>query len=314
MDEVEVFDRALSTSEIQEIYDAGSAGKCKGKVDHYTFYKVKTTKDTPKFAAFGPIVLADQFGSAEYDVTKPKRLGLPADKNGEGRLDAVTHLKAYQLRERAKGSDNKFQKRQDVHIVNQCNDLLLEVSKPNSLLVPTNKDLTEQPPPPDESEHNLAHFLCYKAKAQKNLADGTKLPKFAKGIQVVVEDQFQTRRYDLKKITKLCNPADKSGESAVFLSGPNKGEAFPVEPAAIRNPETHLVCYQAKQAIKTIAQDEDGCGPLNPADKGEKIDPKQQKHQPLIGIIHVNNQFGPERLDSVKEEELCLPSVKIVED
>jgi hypothetical protein len=29
--------------------------------------------------------------------------------------------------------------------------------------------------------------------------------------------------------------------------------------------------------------------------------------------IHVNNQFGPEQLDTVREEELCVPSEKIVE-
>ncbi len=33
IDEVEVFDRALSVSEIQEIFDAGSAGKCKAALD-----------------------------------------------------------------------------------------------------------------------------------------------------------------------------------------------------------------------------------------------------------------------------------------
>jgi len=37
----------------------------------------------------------------------------------------------------------------------------------------------------------------------------------------------------------------------------------------------------------------------------------QPKHIRVTGI-HVNNQFGPEQLDTVKEEELCVPSEKIL--
>jgi len=55
----------------------------------------------------------------------------------------------------------------------------------------------------------------------------------------------------------------------------------------IKNPAAHLMCYQAKPA------------------RGEP------KHQKVLGI-HVNNQFGPEQLDTVKEEELCVPSIKIL--
>ena len=45
-------------------------------------------------------------------------------------------------------------------------------------------------------------------------------------------------------------------------------------------------------------------------DKGVKIAPKQARH--ARRDIHVNNQFGPERLDTIKEEELCVPSAKTV--
>ena len=119
--------------------------------------------------------------------------------------------------------------------MNQCNDLLIEVVKPVSLLVPTAKSLTDPVAAPDPLHHNLEHFLCYKANAQKKLADGTALPKFPKGIQVDVEDQFQTRRYDLVKITKLCNPVDKAG-TPTLLSGPNKGDAKPITPAMRGSP------------------------------------------------------------------------------
>jgi len=42
-------------------------------------------------------------------------------------------------------------------------------------------------------------------------------------------------------------------------------------------------------------------------------------HRPPLALcqnlaeIHVNNQFGLEQLDTVKEEELCVPSLKTVQ-
>lgn len=48
----------------------------------------------------------------------------------------------------------------------------------------------------------------------------------------------------------------------------------------------HLMCYQA---VKKAGQ---------------------PKHKPVVGIF-VNNQFGPEQLDTTTEEELCVPSSKI---
>ena len=271
-------------------------------LDHFTLYKVKTTKDTTKFVRFGPVLLGDQFGATSYDVTKPTQIGLPANKNGEGVNDDVTHVEEYAVKP-VKGSP-AFQGRSDVQVVNQCNDLLLVVGKPVSLLVPTAKSLTDPVTAPDPSGHGLDHFLCYKAKPQAKLADGTKLPTFPKGIQVDVSDQFQTRRYDLKKITKLCNPVGKSGDP-VLLSGPDKGAPKPISAATIRHPDDHLVCYAATIAKKRIEQS--GCGPADPADKGTTIEPAQAKHAKLTGLF-VANQFGTERLDTIKETELCIPS------
>ena len=154
--------------------------------DHFVLYKTKPTSDSPKFAPFAPVTLADQFRAVDYQVVKPKYLGLPADKNGEGIIDGVTHLMDYQVKPVA-GSP-KFQKVTDVQIGNQCNTLRLEVTKPTSILVPTLSSRQSPPAnPPGINDHQLDHYLCYKAKPQAKLADGTKLPKFPKGIQVDVE-------------------------------------------------------------------------------------------------------------------------------
>jgi hypothetical protein len=240
-------------------------------------------------------------------VIRPETLLLPADKNTEGVIDTDTHLEAFKVREST--GTPAFVMAQNVRIVTQCNDVPINVRKPVSLLLPTRKDLGMAVPPPVESAHNVDHFLCYKARAERTLPDGTRLPRFPRGIQVDVADQFQTRRYDLLRIEKLCAPVAKSG-APVFLSGPDAGAARPIGSATIRNPETFLVCYRSRIARKLILQN--GCGPLNPADPGGfPIDPAQARHQRLEGI-HVNNQFGPDRLDTSRDVELCLPAAAVL--
>jgi hypothetical protein len=269
---------------------------------HFAVYASKQTKGTPKFFKFGPVTLGDEVGSADYDVLKPSTLAVPANKNGEGIPDPDTHLLGYAVK--ASSGAPKFEARPDVRFVNQCGEAVVTLKKPVSLLLPTAKDPTSPVPPPQESDHEVDHFLCYRVKAQKKLSDGTPVATFPKGVQVDVEDQFQSRRYDLRKIALACNPVSKDG-SPTLLAGPVKGSAFPITPASIRNPAPHLLCYTATIAKKRIEQD--GCGPASPGDAGEKIVPAQAKHVAQVGV-HVANQFGSGQVDTTKERLVCIPS------
>jgi glucose/arabinose dehydrogenase len=289
-----------------EVFEVTGTSPPLGNTDHFLLYKTRAASEAPRFTKFGPVALADQFGSGNYDIVKPLSLGLPADKNGEGVSDAATHLAEYKI----KPSDGSapFDKIPDVLVSNQCNNLYVQVVKPASVLIPTHKNLVSQPLPPDPMSHDLDHFLCYRARKQTKLSNDTPLPKLPKRMQVDVVDQFDgmtSRRYDLKRVTKLCNPAAKSG-TPTFLSGDNKGDPKPIAPAAIENPVDHLVCYKAVRARKTVAQN--GCAPIDPGDAGTDLE--QPKHTPVIGFF-INNQFGPQQLDSQREAELCIPSLKV---
>ena len=90
---------------------------------HFLSYGVKTTKGQPSFAPIGPVTLADRFVTRNYDVIKATTLLLPADKNGSGIQDEVTHLLAYAVKP-SKGAA-KFVPPPDVHVVNQCSDVAL---------------------------------------------------------------------------------------------------------------------------------------------------------------------------------------------
>ena len=272
-------------------------------IDHFLLYKVKPGAGSARLARFAPLELADGFGSGAYEVVKPEHLGTPGDKNGEGLIDPATHLVDYQVKP-VRGAP-KFATRTDVQVTNQCGALWLELSKPSGLLAPALASLAAPPPPaPQTADHHLDHYLCYKAKPRKRLADGSRLPKFPKGLQVNVADRFETRRYDLKKVTRLCTPAETSGTPLV-TSGPDKGVPVPVTPAPIRRPDEQLLCYRVKVATRYVAQT--GCGPLAADDRGATISPRQAGHTRRDPIF-TSSLLATDVLASVKEAELCIPS------
>ncbi len=95
--------------------------------------------------------------------------------------------------------------------------------------------------------------------------------KFAPIVNVPVRDQFnQPKLIDMVKPKHLCNPTKKLRGGVV-------------EP--IKNENAHLVCYQVRPS------------------RG------QPKHLPVLKL-NVNNQFGPEILDTVREDEFCVPAKK----
>ncbi len=97
-------------------------------------------------------------------------------------------------------------------------------------------------------------------------------PKFPKGLQASLVDQF-----DQPKLYNIKKPTR--------LCTPVLDKEHPPGTHTLaKNPDLHLMCYKVKPATA---------------------------HTPLTGI-HTNNQFGPEVLDTIKEEELCVPSEKIL--
>lgn len=271
--------------------------------DHFTAYKTKVSRGGTAFYKFGPVTLADELRTGSYDIVKPMALGAPADKNGEGLNDATTHLQEYKIK--ATPGTPKFDKVSDVRVISQCGDLYLRVLQPFSLLLPSYADPTAPVAMPLASEHEVDHFVCYRAKALKKLSDGTRVTGLAKGTQASFDDGFQTRRYDLKRVNKLCLPAAKSG-SPVYLAGPDKGGAKEIQAANVRNPGDRLICYKATLAKKLVPQD--GCGPIDPKDSGTSIEPPQEKHTKLTDV-HVSDQFGAGQRNTIREVEVCIPSL-----
>jgi hypothetical protein len=269
-------------------------------LDAFALYATAATKGGAKFAKLGPVTLAGAFANGGFDVQKPSGVAVPAATNGGSVLDADTSLAAYAVKP-SKGAP-KPGAHANVRVANACGETVITAAKPVTLLVPSAVDLNAAVPAPTENDHEVDHFLCHQAKAQKKDATGATVPALAKGAQVDVVDLFESKRFDLKKIVALCVPVAKSG-APVVLAGPAKGTAFPLTPATIRHAATHLLCYQAARAKKTIVQS--GCAPATPGDKGTPL--PQAKHAPRLGV-HVADQLGARQVDTKKEALVCLPS------
>lgn len=153
-----------------------------------------------------------------------------------------------------------------------------------------------------------AHLTCYQIKELK----------FARR-EAVVRDQFGEHTLTYIKPKFLCAPSKRNGV-----------------PSALNM--DHFKCYKARSKEKVVKrtatiEDDDGNAVVtilkpaqlcNPVDKnGEgiknntrhllcyavKASKKQPKHAKQAGL-YVNNQFGPGRLDTKKEETVCLPALK----
>jgi hypothetical protein len=213
------------------------------------------------------VSLEDQFdsgGPVAHTVVTTSGLCLPANKNSEGVVDAVTHLQSYKLK-----NDPPHTPQTKLAVVNQFGALVLDTVKTERLLVPAAKNLLAPVAEPNNNLHNVDHFKCYKVRVTRQF------PKFPRGVQVSLQEQFENKVYDVKRPTRLCNPVDKNGEG-------------------IKNPNGHLLCYKVAIARKI---------------NGLRVD--QGKHTQRLGV-YTNTQLGPSRLDTKVAQELCVPSIKNV--
>lgn len=105
-------------------------------LDHFKCYKVSTTKGAPKFPKGVQAVAVDQFNQPKrYDIQKPKRLCVAADKNGEGLKNPDASLMCYRIKPAQ--HEPKHVKLRGIHINNQLGPERFDTVKDNELCVPS---------------------------------------------------------------------------------------------------------------------------------------------------------------------------------
>ena len=115
--------------------------------DHFTCYKVKTSKGRPKFVPFTGISLVDQFGSSTVIVKKVTRLCLATDKLNEepGAESHSEHLVCYQVK--AMTGTAPFTPQSPVYLHNQFGPETLDAVKRVELCLPSFLNAVPTPTP-----------------------------------------------------------------------------------------------------------------------------------------------------------------------
>jgi hypothetical protein len=175
-------------------------------LDHFQCYELHGRRLNTQ------VSLVDAFGSTTPVARHAKRLCAPADKNGEDPAapNDLDHLTGYVLRRSA-----PFKRLRDQEVVNQFHPagVLVDLLRPEMLLVPTGKSLTDPPP---AYTPGIDHFQCYRVSGASFLRNA-----------VTVTDQFGEIIVGVKRALRLCVPVDKNGEG--ILDG-----------------STALMCYKAR--------------------------------------------------------------------
>jgi hypothetical protein len=166
-----------------------------GPLDHFQCYEAERAA----FATFA-VTLTDALGASTVTVVRPKRLCNPADKNGEdpSAPTHADHLAGYIIKQTAP----KFARIPARTITNQFGSVIVDLVRPDYLMVPSAKSLAGPPPP--LSPVVVDHFKCYRV-----------LKARARVPNLVVDDQFGTLSEDIKQPSRLCLPADENGSGII---------------------------------------------------------------------------------------------------
>ncbi len=162
----------------------------------------------PAFDRAG-VSLVDALGSSTVTIKRAKRICAPADTNGEDPTAPLDpeHFTYYTLKQ-----TTRFTKVRGVTVENQFGAHTMSLTKPDRMLVPTAKSLTD---PASPLTRPIDHYKCYKVAGAKTKASG-----------LVVTDQFGTIVVDVKQPLHLCLPAMKNDEGPLV------------------DPGTALMCYK----------------------------------------------------------------------
>lgn len=269
-------------------------------VDHYQCYESKLARKCPKFQPFN-VILTDSYSSTLTSVTKPESICNPADKNDEGISDDLTHLMAYQIANAKVCSDNgapckyrwdckwkascvapKVSSQMNILVKNQLGTLLVDTLNPTRLLVPSAKSIDGLANPDDLTESTVGNYRCYSIKVKRNLCEADPSIK-CRSDSDCGEFGPCNLGFPCNVTVNVADQFTKSAKSFKLSSPVRLCLPVNIGREEIRLSDSKVLCYPAKTV------------------KGEP------SHIPIKGASVVN-QFGNLILDTIKEEELCVPN------
>jgi hypothetical protein len=180
------------------------------RLEHFGCYSAASGKGFKR----RKVTLSDQFGRRVAKVTRGLTLCAPSRKNKEAPVfNKRDHLRCY-------ATNRGRSVRLTVFLRNQFGPFVADVLEPNSLCVPSTKQvLGRDSKPPPSGRFAVDHFQCYRIRPRGSF-DGHGL---------VLQDQFGKWKTKIGTPSSLCVPVRK-----------NK--------TRVGDPVEHLVCYLARPA------------------------------------------------------------------
>ncbi|MBI3247098.1 MAG: hypothetical protein HYZ50_11400 [Deltaproteobacteria bacterium] len=240
------------------------------------------------------VTLSDQFEAGLFEVQKPVSLCNPTDKNGEDPAAPADpdHLEAYQI---------------------------ALVPKVCVIGSPTN-----------EGKACRREQDCGGTPRQTSFCQ--RAPEHVRQTNLTVENQFGSLQVDTLKPDRLLVPTAKSLSGPVPAPTPGidhfkcySVRVTPGTPKFLKDMQVFAVDQFQQPTLYDIVKPTRLCAPVNKENESPGVEThaahlmcyqvKAARGQPKhmrVPNIYTNNQFGPELLDTTKEEELCAPSQKIL--
>jgi hypothetical protein len=190
---------------------------------HFIAYEVDQA--TP-LRASEPVLLTDQFGAEQVQVSGKRLLLTPVEKRRQGRpaepiLRDDEHMTCYAVA----GGSNQFR---TVRVSNQfVTGSTMRVDGPTRLCAPATKSLTAAP---TAQPVDTQHYKCYSARESSTRPEEI----------VDLVDQFGLQRFGVRGAMLLCNPVTKQ----------RVGKPAEVAP----RPDEHLVCYSLRKIQPFVAR------------------------------------------------------------
>ncbi len=270
-------------------------------LDSYLCYSSTPTKGAAPVTSSVGHLLADALDTKRFDLAKLGAVCLPAARDDIAVTDAATALQTTARKAGKVCSDTgfackkkgdctapatcdaqpKFAGRDNVTVLSALGAIVVDVTKPTSMLLPS---ATSASNPPDVPNPALDAFACYATKPHPKVCTGDPtracatdaecgdvapcFAAFPKDLTVHLDEAVATpdgKLFAVKKPTKLCLPAELDG-------------------APRKVPSVALQCYAIAPAKK------------------------QPKHAPVGALPITTPPLGDLARDTRKEAEVCIPS------
>lgn len=216
----------------------------------------------PAFASVAGVVVVDRFASGDpndrhaVDLRAVETLCAPAAVGAPDTAAPAVHIEGYRLRQSLMRPRQPSFAPRAYTVVGAAEQTSLMVSKPEALLVPSALAVGPSGAPATDVS-SFDNFQCYRARATTARA----------AQRLTVADTFGDRVYDVGRPTRLCLPADMSGE----------------DPGAATH-AGELLCYRARLA---------------------RTRPRQARLDEIV--VTTRNAFGAEVLRLAAPREVCVP-------